>query len=128
FGYGPWDASIQLVPVADDGGVGAPLVMQSLTISPWGAACNHLSVSAASADKAWLSDGCLVRRWNGSAFETMPTSIQNVARGKVNAIWAANPEDGWIVGESSPQGPGFPLHTGFAGQRKAEWAMDGGKP
>jgi len=127
-GFGPWDASLQLVPVADDASLGAPLVTEALSISPWGAGCDHLSVSAASAEKAWLSDGCLVHRWNGSALETMPTSIQNVARGRVNAIWAANPDEGWIVGEASPQGAGFPEHTGFAGQRKAEWARDGGQP
>ncbi len=128
FGFGPWDVSLQLVPLEDDASLGAPLVAETLSISPWGTGCEHLSVSAASAEKAWLSDGCLVHRWNGAALETMPTSIQNVARGKVNAIWAANPDEGWIVGEASPQGPGFPEHTGFAGLRKAEWAKDGGQP
>ncbi len=128
FGGSPWDASFELVPLGDDGSLGAALVTQPLVVSPWGAGCTKLSVATASANEAWFSDGCLVQRWNGSAFETMPTSIQNVARGRVNAIWAANPEDGWIVGESSPRGPGFPLHTGFAGQRKSQWANDGGQP
>ncbi|MCW5837432.1 MAG: hypothetical protein KIS78_33880, partial [Labilithrix sp.] len=114
--------SVRLVPLSSDGGLGAPVVERALS------GCGSFVGSAADPGAAWLSDGCLVHRWNGATLEVTPIAVGGEPPGRVNAVWAGSADDAWVVGASLPyQGPNVP-ELGFAARREGKWAADGGEP
>lgn len=113
------ERAIRLVPLASDGSLGSPIVERSI------AGCGSLVGSAAGPGAAWLSDGCLVHRWNGTSLDVIPIAVGGEPPGRVNALWAASAEEAWVTGTSLPyKGPNLP-ELGFAARRKA---ADGGAP
>lgn len=114
--------SIRLVPVSSDGGLGVPVLERAVS------GCGAFMGSAAAPGAAWLSDGCLVHRWNGSTLEVTPIAVGGEPPGRVNALWAGGADEAWVVGSSLPyKGPKF-LELGFAARREGKWLVDGGKP
>ena len=103
--------TVSLFPL-EDGGIGTALLTE--TASPTSLCVGKLGWATATA--TWMSNGTLVCRWDGTKFEYVPTALGSMPTGAVRGIWAANDDDVWIVGESVPQGPGFPT-TGFAAHR-----------
>jgi hypothetical protein len=114
--------ALELVPVLDDGHVGAPIFTRSVNGLPAkGTAapqCERISGSAVSPSAAWFSDGCFVYRWNGTELARMPTAVEGIPPGDTNGVWAESAENAWVVGTSVPyQGPDLP-DTGFAAYRR----------
>jgi len=120
--------SVRLVPIGDDGTIGAPLFSQRHRPST-SSTCSFLFGSVISPSAAWLSDGCLVYRWNGTALEPTPTAIDGQPPGRIDGLWAASADDAWIVGRSS-QSAGLPRERwrGFAARRTKESAPNEGAP
>ncbi|MDF2694381.1 MAG: hypothetical protein K0S65_2764, partial [Labilithrix sp.] len=119
---------VRLVPIHDDGTIGAPLF--SREHRPWlSSTCSFFLGSVISPTAAWLSDGCLVYRWNGTTLESTPTAIAGEPPGRIDGIWAANADDAWIVGRSS-QNAGLPRErwSGFAARRTKESAQKESAP
>ena len=101
-----------LYPI-EDGAIGNVLLQQkATTLSP----CGSKYVWATSPTSAWMSNGKIVCRWDGTKLERVPTAVGGLPTGFVRGIWAANEDDVWIVGEAVPQGAGFPT-MGFAARR-----------
>ena len=108
---------VALVPVEADGGVGAPLHTQTVMTDTYD--CSHLVGAAISPALAWLSNGCLVYRWNGTALDVMPVSPNGIPSAYVKGIWAGKSGEAWIVGESLTRGPNAPK-TGFTARREGD--------
>ncbi len=105
------DRSLRLVPVSSDGGLGPPVLDRKLD------GCGSLVGSAVGPAAAWLSDGCLVHRWNGTTLDVTPIAVGGEPPGRVNAVWAGSADDAWVVGTSLPyEGPDLP-ELGFAARR-----------
>ena len=104
--------TVSLYPI-EDGAIGSVLLQQKVTAS---SPCGSKYVWATSPTSAWMSNGKVVCRWDGSKLERVATSLGGLPTGFVRGVWAANEDDVWIVGESVPQGVGFPA-TGFAARR-----------
>jgi hypothetical protein len=123
----PW-TNTQLVPVMNDGSVGAPLVTQSLTANT---GTGEVRGSAVSPNAAWISNGLFVWRWTGTELELTPTSVNGSSMGKVLGVWTGS-DDAWLVGESAyPQTPSatqFGMPTALAALRRGERSTDGGQP
>jgi len=106
-----------LLPVTALGQVGAPVFRHALDDEP---ACSSRTGFASGPASGWFSDGLLLCRWTGTAFEPANT----IVRGRpiidtVSGIWADG-EDAWIVGKAIartnlPPGP-------FAARRTATTA------
>ncbi|MDF2692571.1 MAG: hypothetical protein K0S65_954, partial [Labilithrix sp.] len=126
----PVSGRILLAPVSASGGIEAPLFEKPLT---WASGCNVFSASVVGPSAAWLSNGCLLYRWNGSQLVGTPFSRGNAPAGVLKGLWAESPDHVWIVGQSIPQGPdvvlnqapapplpiAFPI-SGFAARRGEE--------
>ena len=104
--------TVSLYPI-DDGGVGSVLFQQKVTSS---SPCGSTHAWATSPTSAWMSNGRVVCRWDGAKLERVATSLGGLPTGFVRGIWAASEDEVWIVGESVPQGVGFPP-SGFAARR-----------
>jgi hypothetical protein len=127
FTFPPPPRLILSLPVTDEGGIGAPVFTKSVSLSDPFGPCSHFFGSTDSADAAWLSDGCLLYRWNGAELDTVAFSIDRLPSGTMNGIWAGGSEEAWIVGESIPRGSGFPV-TGFAARRQDVSLASEGQP
>jgi hypothetical protein len=119
----------RLVPVMDDGSIGAPLFSQLLTKSTDTGTVRGWAVSR---NAAWISDGDLVWRWTGTELDVTPISIGGLPTGTVRGVWAASADDAWILGETLYPKDGLPLQTGaprgMAAHYKGGPATDGGQP
>lgn len=119
----------ELVPVMNDGSIGAPLFTQSMTNST---SVGAVRGSVVSPNVAWISDGVFVWRWTGTQLELMPTSIEASSVGRVLGVWAASTDDVWIVGESmygqTPFATQYGMSRAMAALRKGGSAPDGGQP
>jgi hypothetical protein len=111
-----------LVPIAG-AGPGAPLFSHPRGVAP---ACTSRIGQAAAPTSGWFSDGLLLCRWTGTAFEPTQTARGGVpVMQTVNGIWASGPDDAWIVGTALTRS-GLPPR-GFAARRTAVTAK-GGQP
>ena len=111
------DKAVQLVPLTSEGGIGAPLYTQTIMTEVYD--CSHLIGAAVSPALAWLSNGCVVYRWNGATLDVMPVSSKAIPTAYLKGIWAGKAGEAWIVGESLDHGPDA-LNTGFTARRKGD--------
>lgn len=105
--------TLRLVPIADDGSIGAPLHDEHFERET-NPTCGCLAGSVTSSSAAWFSDACLVYRWNGTDFEIVPTALGAIPTGRVDGIWAPNADEAWIVGQTLDSSP---VLRGFAAKR-----------
>ncbi len=112
-----------LLPVTAGGEIGAPVFQHALDEAP---ACSSRTGFASGPASGWFSDGLLVCRWTGTAFEPASTILgSRPIIETVNGIWAGG-EDAWIVGTALartnlPPGP-------FAARRTATTAKGAHQP
>jgi hypothetical protein len=109
--------AVELVPVTSDGSVGASLYTQTIMTEVYD--CSHLIGAAVSPALAWLSNGCVVYRWNGAGLDVMPVSANGIPSAYVKGMWAGKAGEAWIVGESLNHGPDAPK-TGFTARREGD--------
>lgn len=105
----------QLLPVASDGGIGAPLFEQNIFADSFG----QLRGSAPTASAAWLSNGSLVYRWDGTKLTLQAVSPNALPTASVEGLWGGSSGEAWIVGEFLQHGPDAPKQ-GFAALRKGD--------
>ncbi len=109
--YNDSTTSIRLVPIASDGSLGAPLMTKDIPMPPASASmnapCSHVVGSMPSASAAWLSNGCLLYRWNGTTLDVTSTAVNGVPVGRVNSLWGNAAGRAWIAGEGLESGVGF---------------------
>ncbi|OJY31364.1 MAG: hypothetical protein BGO98_14910 [Myxococcales bacterium 68-20] len=115
--YNPSTTSIRLVSIASDGSLGDPVMTKDMPMPPAdpsvNAPCSHVVGSMQSANAAWLSNGCLVYRWNGTTLDVVPTAVNGVPVGRVSSLWGDAAGRAWIAGQGLESGVGFAaLHTG----------------
>ncbi|AKU98754.1 hypothetical protein AKJ09_05418 [Labilithrix luteola] len=60
-----------------------------------------------SANEGWLSNGCLLYRWDGTSLAMTPTAINGAPVGRVNGLWGNAAGRAWIAGEGLESGVGF---------------------
>jgi len=110
-----------LVPVANEGQLGAPLYSRSMKDAP---ACASRVGDMAAPSSGWFSGGLLVCHWTGTTFEPVKVALgERPIVEKVNGIWAGGEDDVWIVGAAVTR-PGLPAR-GFAARRTKATAKGG---
>ncbi|OJY22028.1 MAG: hypothetical protein BGO98_34970 [Myxococcales bacterium 68-20] len=109
----------------EDGGLGASQYMA--TPDPKCTSGNSAGFPLA-ADDVWLSSGCLVYRWNGTALKPVAISYSGGPLGGFRGIWAGADGEVWVVGQSVPQDPNFMPGAGFALHRTAATTPQGAQP
>jgi hypothetical protein len=118
--YNDATTSIRLVPIASDGSLGAPVMTKDMLMPPadpsMNAPCSHVVGSMPSANAAWLSNGCLLYRWDGATLDMTPTAVNGVPVGRVNALWGDAAGGAWIAGEGLESGVGFAAHRSAGSQ------------
>lgn len=112
--------SIRLVPISNDGSIGAPLYVKDLPAANYGklkSCSNYYTIfgAATSPTAAWVTNGCSLSRWDGHELREARMSLGELAPGAVNGLWAGGDDDAWIVGRSSNAQTPFPV-AGFAAQ------------
>lgn len=109
--YNPSTTSLRFVPIESDGSFGAPVVTKEMPMPPaepsMKAPCSHVLGSMQSANAGWLSNGCLLYRWDGNDLEPTGTAINGIPVGRVNALQGSGAGVVWIAGEGLESGVGF---------------------
>jgi len=112
-----------LVPITADGVPEAVIYSHKHDDLPL---CSSAIGQATSPMTGWFSDGLLLCRWTGTAFEPARTVVEGrVIVSNVRGIWASGTDDAWVVGTAVSR-PGLPA-AGFAARRTAKTAR-GEKP
>ncbi len=112
-----------LVPIAAGGVPAAAIYTHAHDAVPL---CTSAVGHATSPTSGWFSNGLLLCRWTGTAFETVRTVVDGqVIVSNVRGIWASGTDDAWVVGTRISR-PGLPA-AGFAARRTAKTAR-GEKP
>lgn len=119
------DNTVRLLPATKEGVVGSPLFTRTIRTDPgsyshldtYAKGCTRIFGSVVSPTEAWFSDVCFVYRWDGSAFEVVPTPINGMPIGKLMGLWAASGEEAWVVGEYPRRSAPNALPMGFSVRR-----------